>query len=402
MWNYFKGLFITGGLFKKIAAITIGFFGVITILAVLFSMKGRGIVFGSWAAWWFATKYNEKFGKTFKDIEHVPYWGNRFGRQKTIDLLDAEKFEPYVMNDGTICKWLQVSRSGRWFCVAGHYYPIYLVRGYDGRSRELLMIDGTRIKQPWLETEPVKAAMKELFAANRIFEKGLKKRDITGICATAFNRAWGQNYEALANADWDVVRYKWEQEVADLAASGMELSSFNKFRKALSLDDYAKESLQTRVLTDDEIDYIVQSIRRKEIKSTDGWFVISSYKDEMCICNGVKLLNRLGYPDNAMGDLFLFNCIRDIQKPYFEEAIEALKKFPRDLLIEMLETRVAVAHQEGDVLWGAGLIYLAKQIDYEISIARESREEFLGQFPGYTNFTDFGDHSQGQYQEKPF
>jgi hypothetical protein len=89
----------------------------------------------------------------------------------------------------------------------------------------------------------------------------------------------------------------------------------------------------------------------------------------------VRLLRELGYPRNKAGVDFLFDCIKDIQKPYFEDAIEALSLFPRDELIELIEMHVTKAHEEGDVLFGAGLIYLSGKINYEISLSRNKELE---------------------------
>ncbi len=42
-----------------------------------------------------------------------------------------DKFRPYVMKDGTICRRLKVSESGRWMKIAGRYYTIPLICGID-------------------------------------------------------------------------------------------------------------------------------------------------------------------------------------------------------------------------------------------------------------------------------
>ena len=75
-----------------------------------------------------------------------------------------------------------------------------------------------------------------------------------------------------------------------------------------------------------------------------------------------------------MGAQFLFDCLKDIQKPYFEEAVVVLEKYPHDELVARIESNVETAHATGDVLWGAGLIYLSKRIGYEISLAKEMNE----------------------------
>ena len=57
-----------------------------------------------------------------------------------------------------------------------------------------------------------------------------------------------------------------------------------------------------------------------------------------------------------------------------ETTQKALEKYPVDELIPIIESHVETAHNTGDVLWGAGLIYLSKRIGYEISLAKEMNE----------------------------
>ena len=49
--------------------------------------------------------------------------------------------------------------------------------------------------------------------------------------------------------------------------------------------------------------------------------------------------------------------------------------FPNDLIIPQIEKYVEQAHKEGDVLFGAGLLYLSKRIGYEISLKRADSTE---------------------------
>ena len=378
-WNFIKGSILSGDLKKRLGITSLGIAEVLFLLGIVSSFGVGAFIMGFMAAPALASKFKEKYGARFKELDHVPYWGSKFGYRNTVDLLDRQKFYPYEMTDGTVCNQLKVSGDGRWFYVAGHYYPLYLVRGYDKNRNELVMIDGARLGgQNWLNSKLLRAALTDLFKANRLYEIGFRKKTLDEVSETAFSRVWGQNYEALATADWDQIRYEWEKEVSELASGHVERSRFNRLREGLKLPDIACDSLHGRVLTDREIGVICDAIQSGAIKEKDlnGWFVMSEFKDDMCVGNGIRLLSGLEPRTDEESVAFLFDCIRDIQKPYFNEAIETLAKYPREQLIEDIEKSVSLAKQTGDVLWGAGLIYLSKKIDYEISLSRQAQNAF--------------------------
>lgn len=388
MWNYIKGLFLSGSFGKKFHAAFVGIAGALVFLGALIGIGGGSWIIGFFVGSVLYSKYEEKYKRTLEDISHVPYWGNQFGRRNTINLLEDEEFHPYVLRDGKVCRHLKVSESGRWFYVAGHYYPLYLVRGFDYARGELMMIDGTRLtEQNWLKNNAIRHALVDLLKANRLYEVGMRKSLLDSITTRAFNSVWKGSYEELAKADWDQIRYEWEKEVSMEAEDTLERSKANKLKEALRLPDYALNSLHSRTLTDKEIDIISKAIQDKKIKHIDGWFVLEDYKDDMCVGNGARLLSALGPIENEEALNFLFDCTRDIQKPYFTEAVNALLKYPRHVLIKEIEKRVAIAHETGDVLWGAGLIYLSGQFGYEISLSRQSHEQ-IAQGPASSNFYD--------------
>ena len=82
-----------------------------------------------------------------------------------------------------------------------------------------------------------------------------------------------------------------------------------------------------------------------------------------------------GCPSADFGIQIISIAVTDIQKPYFEEAVNTLEMFPNDLIIPQIEKYVEQAHKEGDVLFGAGLLYLSKRIGYEISLKRADSTE---------------------------
>lgn len=377
MWNYLKGLLRNGSLLSKFLIGALMFVVVMTGIALLGGIGSENTFFlGLWGVATFFS-YKKHLRKFIKNVETVPYWGDKFGRDVCIKLLSEDKFKPYVNKKGEKIRELTVSESGRWFCIRGQYYPTYLVYDYNRASSELTMIDGTQIDSgDWKYDAKVIEALDEYLNADRNLriDNAYHVRIATGDCSRAFKRIWQGTYKNLATADWDELRYRWEKELSELEIANLNRMNSREHAKALRNKSIADEALHTRVLMDEEIREIAGAIKDKSITKISGWFNPNAFKDDMCICNGVKLLKNLGYPANRVGTQFLFDCLRDIQKPYFEDAVIVLEKYPADELIPIIESHVETAHNTEDVLWGAGLIYLSKRIGYEISLARPKDE----------------------------
>ncbi len=374
MWNYIKGLLRNGSFLTTLMVMGAGFLAAAVILSMIFSAGPQGFVlFFLFPTIWKKIKAPAK--ESLTKLSTVPYWGEKFGFKNTVKLLAEDKFSRYVMKDGHVCRKVKVSKSGRWFSVGGRFYPLYLIKEFDAPAGELVMIDGHRLDcHEWVYSGEIRRALEEIFEANRIFEKNksVRRSAISSDCGTAFRRVWGKSYEELALADWDQIRLEWEKELTEIEERTISPKEKKKHEKGLTNSFVAREAMFSRVLTDNELLTIAYAIKDKVIKNTADWWDITKYKDDMCVCNGSQMLRRIGYPANAVGIDFLFDCLKDIQKPCFEDAVATLAKFPREELIEKIEENVAKAHEEGDVLFGAGLIYLSKEIDYTISLAKES------------------------------
>ena len=373
MWNYLKGLLRNGSLPKKILIVALLAAIVVITVPILDTSGTNSVAFFAAIGYWFYRKFGKDLKENITDINTVPYWGNKFGLQNCITLLAEDKFEPYIDSRGKKIRDFKISKSGRWFQIKGHYYPSYLVYDYNTTTAKLTMIDGTQVDAgDWKYDFEVISSLEEYLNNDRTFriDDAYHVRINHSDCSRAFKRAFNGSYDELATADWDRVRYKWEQELSEILITGLNRMDSKKHAEALRNTGIATDAMLTRVLMDDEIDEIAYGIKEDEIKNFSKCFKLESYSNDMCINNGVKLLKALGYPKNKIGTQFLFDCLRDIQKPYFEEAVITLEKYPRDELITYIESHVETAHATGDVLWGAGLLYLSRRIGYEISLAR--------------------------------
>ena len=375
MWNYILGKLRIGINWE---VIWVGFFAIAFDFFAITSMLGIGrhpvFVFWTIVCGGLGIMTSLQFWSLLQTaFEVVPHWGIRFGKDNIFKLLAEDKFVPYVMEDGTVCRRVKVSKSGRWFKIKGRYYPIALIKGIDfGGSKSTLcesivMIDGARIKdQSWIWTEKVKKALLEIIGDDDAYDDEDYKK--------AFRDVTGGDYQKLAMSNWDDVRYQWEQRLVELDYK--QMNSRNRTRTLKNvLDPYKlRENFLERILSDEEIQTACIGIRKKRIKDFSTLLDKEGYEDEMYMLNSIKLLEKLGYPDNMKGEDFLFECIRDVKKPYCDDAIRALATFPKEKLAERIDIEIKKAHEDNDLLWAAGLISLAKFIDHEITLETEEIE----------------------------
>ena len=373
MWNFIKGILQSGIIMKKFfKTIWYLFLGLLLFFIILSFKPVLISVAIMFIPPLFERLLSYLHGK-YLDIETVPYWGEKFGFKQTIKLLAEDKFHPYKLRNGKVCRKLKVSESGRWFMVAGRYYPVYLVKRFIQRNNQILMIDGTLLEsQSWLDNKDVVAALEEIFADKGVYSNSIDAIVERNDCKTAFSMVCGNDYQALGKADWDKVRLLFEKELKELQAGHANSRKKKKHMRDIISPESAKNTMYSRVLTDEEIQTISSAIKVGMIINLDGWFKKSNFTNDLFVCNGVSILKAMGYPLNRVGEEFLFECITDINKPYFEDAITTLAQFPRKQLIELIEKHVSRAYEKHDVLFGAGLIYLAQKIDYEISLAQEN------------------------------
>ena len=367
MWNYLKGYFRSGELFKKIYWLFMTFLCSIMALA---SFPIGTVVFGVPAV--LLIKHTaERFGHD----QVVPYWGDLFLKDEIYKLLAGEKFRSYVTHKGETVKAVKVSSSGRWVCVKGRYYPLALVKRFDfaqnGTKCYVYMINGTKLgAQDWTGDKEIEEALTELAGTVSDYPEELCKEAFKEVKTDLKLSSAG-----FVNTDWNEFRYLWEQK-ARAKFNGIEEGKLTKKRiRTLISPDNIKPVFFKKTLTDIEIESMCEGIRTGKVNNGDAFADINRYTSDIYVLNGVKLYEKLGYPDNIKAEDFLFDCIRDIEKPYFDDAIRVLSEFPREHLIASIERYVKKAHENGDYVFGAGLIALARSIDYEISLEKEVEEE---------------------------
>ena len=376
MWNYIKGLLRVGIPIKTVyfgmLALAFDFFVLASWLVPI--IKGDGIGANAIVFIVFITPAIVMTSATVESLKEyavVPYWGRKFGKKSLFKLLAEDKFTAYVRKDGKKCRSIKISESGRWMKIAGRYYPIPFIRGidYSRNAWTLVFINGEKFELPGLFGKRTIEALKEIFPPMKTDESTMTEDDIDKYNILAFEEAWDKPIEELAKADWFEIRYNWEKKYADIVSSAIPRSKKKRALRRMTDEDHVYKVMFCRVLANKEIKAIAEEIRKGGIERPYALFDITNYSDEFCICNGIKVLDSMGYPANKEWIGFLFDCLKDVQKSYCDDAVAVLKNhYPKEELIEHIDADIVKAHEANDLVWAAGLISLAKAIDYEITL----------------------------------
>ena len=365
MWNYIKGVLRTGEIFRKGYYVFMALF--VALLAII-SFPFGTILFGPGAI-----VLIKEVIRMFSEDGVVPYWGTQFGKKTVFKLLAEDKFYPYRDRKGRLSRRVWISKSGRWIRIKGQYYPIALIKRVIFPKNQskcwMQMIDGTEISlDSDYRRKSIALILKEIFESTTDYSDE--------VCRNAYYAVKAEgDYASIGEANWEDFRYRWEQKCIEISSENASKNQKEKHLREISDGGYLRRTIYNRSFTEEELDAVTEAFKKGKIKDLREFADFSKYQRDIYVCNLVKVCEKVGYPDNVSMMDFLFECIEDIKKPYCDDAIRALQTFPRQRLISTIETNVLFAYNEGNYVWGAGLIALAKSINYEISLAKESEQQ---------------------------
>jgi hypothetical protein len=301
--------------------------------------------------------------KVFKSIASVPYWGEKLGQDHVDALLENEVFYPYTYKDGHDSLYIKISENRKWLKIFGKYYPVAFIAGIDKSEMSLVMLNGERVPlKPFVFLPSFSDALYEIYPNYKFFRDRIKADNYEESFQHIFESACGNDLTELHKADWEHIRYTFERAFANLTVDS----------------EYAnlKQSIFSYVLGKNQLKKLkVRKNRDKGISADDEILNFDEYEDDYCICNGVALLNMIGYPSNKAGIDFLFRCLGNADAPYFQPAVEELEKFDRKLLQDKIDLEVEKAYSEKDALKLGGIIFLAERIGYDVPFIKEIKEE---------------------------
>ena len=311
--------------------------------------------------------------KSAKKIEYgqLPHFDKIFGKNHVAKVLKDEIFHYYVDKSGKKCKHIKVSYSDNWICILGGYMPIDLILGYNKYSNKIYTIDGGEIQLPEKARKPAIRDSIEAFFK----ERGLYYNTAPKKAGSKLEQAISGSKSELSKADWGRVRYLWEKAMAS-SGSGYLNGSNGRDHKytPFSKTDGVNTTIFEQVLSDGEIRKTVSAIKKLQVPLS-RFLDFNKYKNEFCVCNGIELLEELKYPRNEEGIDFLFDCLRDIDEAYFFPAVELLKTYPHDKCKLKIEEYAKVAYESRDALRLAALLFLAKELSYEIEYVKKAKAE---------------------------
>lgn len=312
-----------------------------------------------------------------KERKHpIPHFGSMFTRSQIVENLRHERFTSYIDANGNDSLFVKVSESDKWLQILGKYIPIDLVFGYNKKDNVLYTIDGHKIKLPFI----AKAAFISDYIESFFAERGMYYKEAPSYTVRDYKTVIKKHGADITTADWGRVRYQWEKSIAR-GAHPKTGSKSSKFKASDSHGEVNPEVFE-RVLADSELQTLYHAVLCNNVHLSDITD-FAAYKNEFCVCNTVKILQLLKYPKNSGGMEFLFTCLCDPDEAYFSMAADVLSGFPKNTLEKELEERAQLYHESEDALKLAGILFLAKEIGYEIKYV-ESIKDRINEVPSAT------------------
>lgn len=282
-------------------------------------------------------------------IRKIPHFGEKM--PQCLEEIRKETFSPYVTRERLEISFIEISENQKWVKIFGKYYPVDFICGYNEKENVLYTIDGARIP---LKVSARRTAFK---AGLKLFfeDRGHYYTELPESSDSVFRGVTGGSYEGIYKTDFGKIRYRWEIVMGQIS-QGQQDNAFEG------------------VLLEKELKKIAKAIRSGRDR-LDRYTDFGKYKNEYSICNGINIIRKLGYPYNKRGLDFLVDCLNDIDEPYFMLAVdELMREFPSDMLKTKLEERAKMVYEEKDVLKMAGLLFLAKKLDYDIKYIQDIKE----------------------------
>ncbi len=299
--------------------------------------------------------------------DKIPFYNDLLDKKQVKYLLKGIKFNNYKYRSGEESDYIQISDDEKWINIGGSILPLDFICGYNKHSNVMYAIDSATLVLPKEAGKPNISDQIEKFFEDR----GGYYKSLPPIGRYSLRGILEKNKTELKKADWGRIRYLWEKECAN--------SYRGKQRRFKT-----NTTIFERVLSTKELLSIIKIVENTPQRIND-YLVFSKYKNEYCVCDCVEILRRLKYPENSEGLDFLFECLRDVDEAYFLYAINVLKMFPKDMLEEKIEENAKAAYESGNVQKLAGVMYLAKEVGYDIEFVRQLKgEPNLENIPGVT------------------
>ncbi len=284
-----------------------------------------------------------------------------FGNKPVKDIIKGELFHHYVCKDGSVLKFIKLSETGKWACIFGEYYPLDLIAGYDRYSYSLRTIFGDVLTLPNDACRNyAKVEFKPFFA-----HRGRYYYESPHVISS-FNEFIKDSNIDITKESTQKLRYIWNKLEAD--------DKYSKSFTPVLEDGQINPDIYERTLSDKEIQKYLSYIRNDKL-SLDNLFDINLYTSCYGVFNAIELLQRLPYDERLKRTDFLFDCICRVDEPYFFVACSMLLSFSKPLIQSKIEENAKTAYNNKDVGKMGGLLYLARQMDYEIVFVKELKEK---------------------------
>jgi hypothetical protein len=299
----------------------------------------------------------------------MPHFGPEFDAELFDQVTLQEKYYTYIDHNGhSTC--IEVNDSDKWIKIFNQYFPLDLIYGYNAKENVIYTIDGNEVRLP--ERVKKEYCIEEV---QEFFESiGYNNEVDSGRARINYYKAFGYYYYNLKNdlkkEDWAMGRYRWEKAIAN------ELYPKRVSKNAVMYDAEGgvNPEIYKRVLSQGELKNLAAAVDKGKI-SLEDILKFDQFINEYTLCNGVELIGLVDHSNKDSGLDFLFECLIDIDEACFGVAVTVLKTFAKDKLKAKIEEKAELAYESHDAMRLAGLLYLAKEINYKITFIEDLKNK---------------------------
>lgn len=110
----------------------------------------------------------------------------------------------------------------------------------------------------------------------------------------------------------------------------------------------------------DKLDELAECFSKENVDLLK-YFSLNKFISKFCWVNIVFIINKMKYPQKLRGLSCLFELLKDVNWPVFQEVVDVLISFNKKDIVPTMEKYLCQAYSEGDGMWISGICLIAQE-----------------------------------------
>ncbi|WP_170313621.1 DUF5071 domain-containing protein [Lacrimispora amygdalina] len=104
-----------------------------------------------------------------------------------------------------------------------------------------------------------------------------------------------------------------------------------------------------------------------------NYFTLTKFSTKFCWNNIVLIIKKMEYPQKLRGLPYLFEFLKDINWPVFQESVSVIISFDKKDIISFMEECLHQAYLQEDGMWISGIYMVAQDMDIQASDFKDEK-----------------------------